>query len=192
MVEVHGFNWAYDSIVKDIITDCSVSLPYTPDPSNKTKPKLIKTTGLWDTGASHTVITKGLATTLGLAPIGKVETHHAGGKSLVDAYLINIYLPNQLAMSFVQVTECIETIGRFGLIIGMDVISKGDFALSHYCNKTTFSFRMPSIYKIDLAKDCIPQKDATNGNPKIDPNTPRNSPCPCGSGKRFKRCHGLK
>jgi len=25
---------------------------------------------------------------------------------------------------------------------------------------------------------------------KIDPKTPRNAPCPCGSGKKFKRCHG--
>ena len=24
----------------------------------------------------------------------------------------------------------------------------------------------------------------------IDPKTPRNAPCPCGSGKKFKRCHG--
>ncbi|MCT8987465.1 SEC-C metal-binding domain-containing protein [Shewanella phaeophyticola] len=27
--------------------------------------------------------------------------------------------------------------------------------------------------------------------PKVDVATvPRNSPCPCGSGKRFKQCHG--
>ena len=34
-------------------------------------------------------------------------------------------------------------------------------------------------------------------NPKVDPNNPstwgkvsRNAPCPCGSGKKFKHCHG--
>jgi len=34
-------------------------------------------------------------------------------------------------------------------------------------------------------------------NPKVDPNDPstwgkvsRNAPCPCGSGKKFKHCHG--
>lgn len=26
---------------------------------------------------------------------------------------------------------------------------------------------------------------------EIDPNTPRNAPCPCGSGQKFKRCHGV-
>jgi preprotein translocase subunit SecA len=24
----------------------------------------------------------------------------------------------------------------------------------------------------------------------IDPATSRNAPCPCGSGKKYKRCHG--
>ncbi len=27
---------------------------------------------------------------------------------------------------------------------------------------------------------------------EIDPNTPRNAPCPCGSGKKYKRCHGAE
>lgn len=26
----------------------------------------------------------------------------------------------------------------------------------------------------------------------IDPNTPRNAPCPCGSGNKYKRCHGAE
>jgi len=24
----------------------------------------------------------------------------------------------------------------------------------------------------------------------VDPRTPRNAPCPCGSGKKYKHCHG--
>ena len=27
---------------------------------------------------------------------------------------------------------------------------------------------------------------------EIDPATPRNAPCPCGSGQKFKRCHGAE
>src|SRR5262249_4805258 len=26
--------------------------------------------------------------------------------------------------------------------------------------------------------------------PGVDPKTPRNAPCPCGSGKKYKHCHG--
>ena len=29
-------------------------------------------------------------------------------------------------------------------------------------------------------------KPATNGAPKVG----RNDPCPCGSGKKYKKCHG--
>jgi preprotein translocase subunit SecA len=28
------------------------------------------------------------------------------------------------------------------------------------------------------------------GGPGVDPRTPRNAPCPCGSGKKYKHCHG--
>jgi preprotein translocase subunit SecA len=28
------------------------------------------------------------------------------------------------------------------------------------------------------------------GSPGVDPRTPRNAPCPCGSGKKYKHCHG--
>jgi preprotein translocase subunit SecA len=29
-----------------------------------------------------------------------------------------------------------------------------------------------------------------SAGPAVDPRTPRNSPCPCGSGKKYKHCHG--
>jgi preprotein translocase subunit SecA len=31
---------------------------------------------------------------------------------------------------------------------------------------------------------------ASGGGPGVDPRTPRNAPCPCGSGKKYKHCHG--
>jgi hypothetical protein len=39
------------------------------------------------------------------------------------------------------------------MLIGMDVINYGDFAISNYNGKTTFSFRMPSLMKIDFCKE---------------------------------------
>ena len=32
--------------------------------------------------------------------------------------------------------------------------------------------------------------NAAKSEKSIDPNTPRNAPCPCGSGKKFKHCCG--
>lgn len=39
----------------------------------------------------------------------------------------------------------IEKHDVFDIIIGMDIISKGDFAVSNLNGKTSFSFRIPSF-----------------------------------------------
>ena len=46
-------------------------------------------------------------------------------------------------------------IGAQGIdvLIGMDIISKGDFAVSNYNGKTQFSFRLPSQEDVDYKKD---------------------------------------
>lgn len=184
--QIMGFTHTLNGIASEIITDCGVSLPYNPN-SNLKHPQIVKTKGLWDTGASSSVITKKLAKDLNLVPIGSAESHHAGGTSIVNIYLINLYLPNNVALQYIRVTECDETIGRFGVLIGMDVFSMGDFALSHFSGMTTVSFRMPTIQKIDLSKDCLPinKPNQTKAN-----SISRNDMCPCNSGKKYKHCHG--
>lgn len=201
-VNVLGFTRTFPKIVSEIITECGVSEPCNPAVDGKQHP-VIQTAGLWDTGATNSVITKALATQLGLKPIKTINSHHAGGTSVVNVYLINIYLPNSVAISYAQVSECVDTIGRFGVLIGMDIFSKGDFALTNSGGQTTISFRMPSVQPIHLERDCLPPGAKAQINqrtqnaptaptkPLINPNSPRNKPCPCGSGKLFKRCHGL-
>jgi preprotein translocase subunit SecA len=34
------------------------------------------------------------------------------------------------------------------------------------------------------------RNDTVNGSTADFGDVPRNAPCPCGSGKKFKRCHG--
>ena len=36
----------------------------------------------------------------------------------------------------------------------------------------------------------IPTAPPKDRQPLVSKNTPRNAPCPCGSGRKFKRCHG--
>lgn len=38
----------------------------------------------------------------------------------------------------------------FGMLIGMDIINKGDFTVSNHQGKTVFSFRMPSEGVMDF------------------------------------------
>jgi len=40
-----------------------------------------------------------------------------------------------------------------GILIGMDVISCGDFAVTNRDNRTVFTFRMPSIARYDYVKE---------------------------------------
>ena len=59
------------------------------------------------------------------------------------------------------------------------------------------------IYDMDAADDSVPparaepRQSRIASNSAVDPNdpatwgrVPRNSACPCGSGKKFKHCHG--
>jgi hypothetical protein len=73
------------------------------------------------------------------------------------------------------------------VLIGMDVIAGGDFAVTSYLGKTHMSFRMPSVQCIDFVKQ-RPESIQVGGETlnKVG----RNDPCPCGSGKKYKRCCG--
>ena len=109
-------------------------------------------TALWDTGSSMTVISDSLATELGLAKAGEIDAETAGGKFKANKYIISLSLPNRLNIENVMVSS-----GKLGpgidILIGMDIIGLGDFAISNVDNKTVFSFRFPSCNIIDFVKN---------------------------------------
>jgi len=76
--------------------------------------------------------------------------------------------------------------GKADILIGMDIISQGDFAITNHNNKTMFSFRMPSMLDLDF----VQMDRATQGKIKKFNNVDRNDLCPCGSGKKYKNCCG--
>jgi hypothetical protein len=118
---------------------------------------------------------------MNLKPIGRVLSKHAGGESQVNVYLVNIYLPNSFVISGIQITECANSTS-FEAIIGMDIITSGDFSITNVGGKTVFSFRMPSTETIDYFKN--------SAAPKKFPGL--NDPCHCGSGKLYKKCHAFR
>lgn len=105
---------------------------------------------LWDTGATASVISTDVVNELGLSPISQCRTYHAQGESIVNVYLIDMVLPNHLLIRNVQVTE--GRLNGFGVLMGMDIINLGDFALTHRDNKTVFSFQIPSTHEYDFVK----------------------------------------
>ena len=128
------------------IADCLRNEVGVKDPASLNDKKFI---ALWDTGATNCVITKNVALSLGLVPIGQTETLGVNGSAIVQVYIIEIKILR-------QVTEGISS-GTWDVLIGMDVITMGDFCVSNFNGVTTFSFRVPSegktdFVQIDLAK----------------------------------------
>ena len=72
------------------------------------------------------------------------------------------------------------------VLIGMDIIGSGDLAVTNFDDKTTLTFRVPS-------RECIDFGEA-EGTPagQSERKVGRNEACPCGSGKKYKRCCGQK
>ena len=91
-------------------------------------------------------------------------------------------------MGFCEVKATLGNMAGADILIGMSIISQGDFAITNQGGKTTFSFRMPSSGTIDYKQEevefdryyKIHQQWMKSGNDK----------CPCGSGKKYKNCHG--
>ena len=99
---------------------------------------------IWDTGATSTCITKRLATRLGLKPTGICDNHTAGGHREAAVFFVNVFLPNHVLVPNIQVHDMEDNENNFDVLIGMDIISMGDFSISNYDNKTAFTFRLPS------------------------------------------------
>jgi predicted aspartyl protease len=151
MPKFQAFTLKANGRINQLKTQCGVSdavLPTNP-PTNV---NVNQYEAIWDTGATGTVITSKVAKDLGLKPTGLVTSNHAGGSSQVPTYLVNIYLPNGIRVQGVRVIEAVLS-GNTEILIGMDIISHGDFALTNVNGEACFSFRIPSIKQIDYVEE---------------------------------------
>ncbi len=66
--------------------------------------------------------------------------------------MVDIILPNDVKIS--DICVCDSDIGQqnLGVLVGMDIITQGDFAVSNCYGKTVFTFRVPSIQRTDYIK----------------------------------------
>lgn len=106
--------------------------------------------GIWDTGASMSVITQNVVNVCGLKPHAIQRVKGAYGPAVDrDAFLVNIGLPQGVNVATVTVV-----LGEMDtdVLIGMDIITHGDFAITNEGGITTFSFRMPSLHTIDYVR----------------------------------------
>lgn len=107
--------------------------------------------GIWDTGASGTVITQNVVQQLQLQPTGQKRVNAANGAYNANTYLVNVVLPGDIHVQHVEVTE-----GQLGagadVLIGMDIITLGDFSITNPGGTTVMSFRTPSCVEVDYVQ----------------------------------------
>lgn len=181
-IPIHALTRSYEKISRVITSPIKVA--------NTNTGISDETFAIWDTGATGSAITKSLAQKLELIAVGKTRVKGVHGiKDGISDYAVKIILNNQNVQFILPVTECDQLTDDDSckFLIGMDVISKGDFAITNFQEKTVMTFRVPSLQRIDFVGGI---KQHT---PIIHNKIPgRNDPCNCGSGKKFKHCHGKK
>ena len=177
---VVAFTVSYKGLTNVLGSWAEISEAFHPA-SASTPPPRHRYNAICDTGATGTAITQKVADDCALKPISMAIVQTAKGQIRTPVYLANIYLPQRVCIYNLRVT--LIDIRNADVLIGMDVISKGDFVISNKDGKTTFSFRVPSCECIDFVKQPPP---ASKPMHKIG----RNDPCPCGSGKKYKKCCG--
>jgi len=117
--------------------------------------------GLWDTGATNSCITQNVVTKLDIKPISKTNVYGVHGeKEEVDVYLVSIFLPNEVGIKDVTVT--LGELGDVDVLLGMDIILNGDFAITNHGGKTIWSFRVPSVEPINFVDEIEEWKKKKN------------------------------
>ena len=149
MMERRAFTQEASGRLNKLITKCGICEAYTPSPDSK-HPEIIQFDALWDTGATVSAISDNVVKALGLSSFSMCQVYHAKGVGDTSKYKINMLLPNGVAFS--NMTGLEGDLQGCDVLIGMDIISLGDFAVTNRDGKTLFSFQIPSTHYYDFVK----------------------------------------
>lgn len=106
-------------------------------------PELFRTeNAMWDTGATNSLISQAIVNKLALEPYDKAYLSSASGVEVTETYLVHVLLPTGNAI--LDVEALLSDNDDYDFVVGMDIISKGDFAFTNFANKSVFSFRCPT------------------------------------------------
>lgn len=140
---VRTFSFSSDRLLGRIMTPVRLINPLTQ--------VSIETVALWDTGATTTGISCAAAEYLQLKKMGKVMASGVFKSKRVNTYYALLALSQALSVPILPSEFPVQPVAGVDCIIGMDVISKGDFTISNYKGRTRFCFRIPSGGDIDFA-----------------------------------------
>lgn len=109
--------------------------------------------GLIDTGCTHTCISEELAQKMNLTVIGKDQ--YIGADITVDCfrYLIGIYIDRDIDCGTLEVGTFKKNGRPEDVLIGMDILSKCDLAITNSNGRTKITIDMPSKRDLDFTKE---------------------------------------
>lgn len=136
----NAFRYKPGSIVKTLKSTVTIS----------NGDKSITEVALWDTGATLCCVSENVIKQLSLVATGKARVSTPSSEDeLVDTYLVDLLLPNDILVKDVVVAQSKIGAQGIGLLVGMDIITRGDFLITNN-GETVFSFRMPSERTMDF------------------------------------------
>jgi hypothetical protein len=114
-----------------------------------------ETQGIIDTGSIGSVISSNLVEQLEGIPYSYQFVNTASShRIMTPVYKASIILCDQVEITNLTVSEGTLPDGQ-ECLIGMDVLSLGDLAITHFENKTCLSFRIPSLQSIELKETIL-------------------------------------
>ncbi len=177
MARPHAFTIsARGGLLRELITEVRLCAAFNPATDNTDR---LPFRAIWDTGATASVITERVVKDCGLQPTGKTKISGVTGSIETEVYMVDLGLPNGVLICGIKVCRA-PIKADTDMLIGMDVIVSGDFAVSTFKGKTVFTFRIPSLDAIDFVKHPY----------ALGTKVGRNQQCPCRSGKKYKNCCG--
>lgn len=150
--KMSAYTKKYDSIVPRILSICGVSNAMTVEDilSGHANSLVVTCNALWDTGATQSCISSRLAEKLDLKVYQRQKFQTPTGIVALELFRVNLSLDNKEIPGLI--VPCIDLDENVDFLIGMDVITLGDFAVTNMDERTTFSFRIPSAETIDFMK----------------------------------------
>lgn len=106
--------------------------------------------GLIDTGSADSGITETAVNKLKITPINDKEYHTANGKIVAPRYNVNLTLQNSVTFTNVIAGLFDDNGDGFDFLIGMDIISQGNLAVTNYNGTMRISFEYPAHGTIDF------------------------------------------
>ena len=145
-----AFGVDYNRIVPEIAT--------TIIEENPISKQSVTVKGVWDTGATHSVISPKV---FDILKLNQIDTAIVSGVSSINHKAIvtvaNLILPNNVRIPDVRLT--VDEIVNTEVLIGMDIINFGDFSISNANKQTYFSFACPPF---ENPTDLVEKADRMN------------------------------